>query len=81
MSEQNFTIYGQSGDTADAAAVSAHNEVPVNFPVSGVNNIDLQIAIQYTTGTATASSGAVTLILNEQTKKEQTHNLPVLVKD
>ena len=61
MSEQNFTIYGQSGDTADAAAVTAHNEVAVNFPVSGVNNIDLQIAIQYTTGTATASSGAVTL--------------------
>jgi hypothetical protein len=61
MSEQNLTIYGACGDTADAGGIPAYNQVDVNFPVSGVNNIDLQIALQYTTGTATASGGAVTL--------------------
>ena len=61
MSEQNLTIYGSCGDTADAGAISSYNQVDVDFPVSGVNNIDLQIALQYTTGTATASGGSVTL--------------------
>ena len=61
MSEQNCTIYGACGDTADAGGIPSFNQVDVNFPVSGVNNIDLQIALQYTTGTATASGGAVTL--------------------
>ena len=61
MSEQNLTIYGACGDTADAGGIPSYNQVDVNFPVSGVNNIDLQIALQYTTGTATASGGAVTL--------------------
>jgi len=61
MSEQNFVLIGQSGDTGDAGAVPSHNQVEVDFPTANVNNIDLQIAIQFTTGTATASSGAVTL--------------------
>ena len=61
MSEQNATIYGACGDTADAGGIPSFNSVDVNFPVSGVNNIDLQIALQYTTGTATASGGSVTL--------------------
>ena len=61
MSEQNATIYGACGDTADAGAVASFNSIDVNFPVAGVNNVDLQIALQYTTGTPTASGGAVTL--------------------
>ena len=62
MSEQNFTIWGSAGDTADAGAFSGYNSVPVAFPLAGVNNIDLQIAIQFNDGgSATASGGAVTL--------------------
>tara|TARA_Y100000034_G_C6572594_1_gene248210 strand:- start:33 stop:431 length:399 start_codon:yes stop_codon:yes gene_type:complete len=62
MSEQNFTIMGIAGDTADAAAAVGFQSVPVAFSVSGVNNVDLQIAIQFAAGgSASASSGAVTL--------------------
>ena len=62
MSEQNFTIMGIAGDTADAAAAVGYNSVPVAFGLSGVNNIDLQIAIQFAAGgSASASSGSVTL--------------------
>jgi hypothetical protein len=62
MSEQNFTIMGIAGDTADAAAAVGFNTVPVAFPLAGVNNIDLQIAIQFAAGgSASASSGSVTL--------------------
>lgn len=62
MSEQNFTIMGIAGDTADAAAAVGFNSVPVAFSIAGVNNVDLQIAIQFAAGgTASASSGAVTL--------------------
>tara|TARA_Y100001963_G_C6581278_1_gene353544 strand:- start:220 stop:615 length:396 start_codon:yes stop_codon:yes gene_type:complete len=61
MSEQNATIYGACGDTADAGGIPSFQSVDVNFSVAGVNNIDLQIALQFTTGTATASGGAVTL--------------------
>ena len=62
MSEQNFTILGIAGDTADAAAAVGFNSVPVAFSIAGVNNVDLQIAIQFAAGgSASASSGAVTL--------------------
>ena len=62
MSEQNFTIMGIAGDTADAAAAVGFNSVPVDFSIAGVNNVDLQIAIQFAAGgSASASSGAVTL--------------------
>ena len=62
MSEQNFTIMGIAGDTADAAAAVGFNSVPVAFSIAGVNNVDLQIAIQFAAGgSASASSGAVTL--------------------
>ena len=62
MSEQNFTIMGIAGDTTDAAAAVGFNSVPVAFSIAGVNNVDLQIAIQFAAGgTASASSGAVTL--------------------
>jgi len=62
MSEQNFTIMGIAGDTADAACAVGFNSIPVAFGLSGVNNIDLQIAIQYASGgSASASSGSVTL--------------------
>ena len=62
MSEQNFTIMGIAGDTADAAAAVGFNSVPVAFGIAGVNNVDLQIAIQFAAGgSASASSGAVTL--------------------
>ena len=62
MSEQNFTIMGIAGDTADAAAAVGFNSVPVAFSIEGVNNVDLQIAIQFAAGgSASASSGAVTL--------------------
>lgn len=62
MSEQNPTIWGVAGDTADAAAVKGYNSVDVNFGIAGVNNIDLQVAIQFAGGgSASASSGAVTL--------------------
>ena len=62
MSEQNFTIMGIAGDTADAAAAVGFNSVPVAFSIAGVNNVDLQIAIQFSAGgSASASSGAVTL--------------------
>jgi len=60
MSEQNPTIWGVAGDTADAGAAQGFQSVDVNFSVAGVNNIDLQIAIQYQ-GSASASVGAVTL--------------------
>ena len=62
MSEQNFTIMGIAGDTADAAAAVGFNSVPVALGIAGVNNVDLQIAIQFAAGgSASASSGAVTL--------------------
>jgi hypothetical protein len=62
MSEQNMVIWGSAGDTADAAAFQGYVSVPVAFPLAGVNNIDLQIAIQFNDGgSATASGGAVTL--------------------
>jgi hypothetical protein len=63
MSEQNFTLMGVDGDgTADSGIVNTSGSCDVAFPVIGVNNIDLQIAIQYASGgSATASSGAVTL--------------------
>tara|TARA_R100001086_G_C11705057_1_gene222454 strand:+ start:235 stop:639 length:405 start_codon:yes stop_codon:yes gene_type:complete len=63
MSEQNFNLMGLDGDaTADSGVCPATASVPVNFAVSGVNNVDLQIAIQYASGgSATASSGSVTL--------------------
>ena len=63
MSEQNFSLMGVDGDaTADSGVTQADASVPVDFPIGGVNNIDLQIAIQYASGgSATASSGAVTL--------------------
>ena len=62
MSEQNFTIMGIAGDTADAAAAVGFNSVPVAFSIAGVNNVDLQIAIQLAAGgSASASSGEVTL--------------------
>ena len=63
MSEQNFTLMGVDGDgTADSGIVNTTGSCDVAFPVGGVNNIDLQIAIQYASGgSATASSGAVTL--------------------
>ena len=62
MSEQNLVIWGSAGDTADAGAFDGFNSVPVAFPLAGVNNIDLQIAVQFNDGgTASASGGAVTL--------------------
>jgi len=62
MSEQNFTIMGVAGDTADAGACVGFQSVPVAFGISGVNNIDLQIAVQFASGgSASASSGSVTL--------------------
>jgi len=62
MSEQNFTLMGIAGDTADAAAAVGFQSIPVNFDITGVNNIDLQIAIQFAAGgSASASSGSVTL--------------------
>tara|TARA_R100000963_G_C4566980_1_gene53424 strand:+ start:183 stop:587 length:405 start_codon:yes stop_codon:yes gene_type:complete len=63
MSEQNFTLMGVDGDgTADSGIVNTTGSVDTAFPLAGVNNIDLQIAIQYASGgAATASSGSVTL--------------------
>jgi len=62
MSEQNFTIMGVAGDTADAGACVGFQSIPVAFPLAGVNNIDLQIAVQFASGgSASASSGSVTL--------------------
>jgi len=62
MSEQNFTIWGVAGDTADAACAQGYQSVPVAFGIAGVNNIDLQIAIQVSGGgSMAASSGSVTL--------------------
>jgi hypothetical protein len=62
MSEQNFTLMGLDGDAADGAVCQADASVPVAFPLAGVNNIDLQIAIQMASGgSASASSGSVTL--------------------
>jgi len=62
MSEQNFTIWGAAGDTADAGAFAGYQSIPVAFPLAGVNNIDLQIAVQFSSGgSATASGGSVTL--------------------
>jgi len=63
MSEQNFTLMGVDGDgTADSGIVNTSGSVDTAFPLAGVNNIDLQIAIQFASGgSATASSGSVTL--------------------
>ena len=62
FSEQNFTIMGVAGDTADAAACVGFQSIPVSFPIGTANNIDLQIAIQFASGgSASASSGSVTL--------------------
>ena len=62
FSEQNFTIWGIAGDSADAACAQGYQTVPVSFPIGTANNIDLQIAIQFAAGgSASASSGAVTL--------------------
>jgi len=62
MSEQNFSLMGLDGDGADGAICQADATTDVNFPVGGVNNIDLQIAIQFGSGgSASASSGSVTL--------------------
>ena len=62
FSEQNFTIMGIAGDTADAACAVGFNSVPVAFPIGNANNIDLQIAIQISGGgSMAASSGTVTL--------------------
>ena len=47
MSEQNLVIWGSAGDTADAGAFQGYMSVPVAFPLAGVNNIDLQIAVQF----------------------------------
>lgn len=61
FSEQNFTIWGVSGDTVDAAS-QGYQSIPVSFPIGNANNIDLQIAIQISGGgSTTASSGTVTL--------------------
>jgi len=63
MSEQNFTIMGIAGGTSAATACAVgFNSVPVAFGISGVNNIDLQIAIQISGGgSMAASAGSVTL--------------------
>jgi len=61
MSEQNLTLAGSTGDVADAGGTPQFNMIPTNFSVAGVNNIDLQVAFQYTSGTPTASSLSVTL--------------------
>jgi len=62
FSEQNFTIWGVAGDTADAGAAQGYQSVPVAFPIGTANNIDLQIAIQVSGGgSMAASSGTVTL--------------------
>jgi len=62
FSEQNFTIMGIAGDTADAACAVGFQSVPVAFAIGNANNIDLQIAIQVSGGgSMAASSGAVTL--------------------
>ena len=61
MSEQNLTLAGSSGDIADARGTPQFNMIPTNFSVAGVNNIDLQVAFQFTTGTPTASGLSVTL--------------------
>jgi len=62
FSEQNFTIWGVAGDTADAGAAQGFQSVPVAFALGTANNIDLQIAIQFAGGgSASASSGSVTL--------------------
>ena len=61
MSEQNLTLAGSCGDSADAGATTQFNMIPTNFSVVGVNNIDLQVAFQFSSGTPTASSLSVTL--------------------
>ena len=61
MSEQNLSLAGSCGDVADAGGTAQFNMIPTNFPVVGVNNIDLQVAFQFTSGTPTASSLSVTL--------------------
>ena len=48
-------------DVADAGGTPQFNMIPTNFSVAGVNNIDLQVAFQFTSGTPTASSLSVTL--------------------
>jgi len=59
MSEQNITLCGVSGDGADGPATTTGRK-DVNYSVSGVNNIDLQLAIQFTNA-AVATSSSVTL--------------------
>ena len=44
MSEQNLSLAGSCGDVADAGGTAQFNMIPTNFPVVGVNNIDLQVA-------------------------------------
>jgi hypothetical protein len=60
MSEQNFTLLGIEGDGVDSGVCPSTNTIPVAFGLAGVNNIDLQIAVQFL-GTASASTGSVTL--------------------
>ena len=62
MSEQNFTLMGVDGVTSAGGPVNTSGSVDTAFGLLDVNNIDLQIAIQYASGgSATASSGSVTL--------------------
>jgi len=61
MAEQNLTLAGSCGDVADAGGTTQFNMIPTNFSVAGVNNIDLQVSFQFTSGTPTASSLSVTL--------------------
>ena len=61
MAEQNLSLAGSCGDVADAGGTPQFNMIPTNFSVAGVNNIDLQVAFQFTSGTPTASSLSVTL--------------------
>jgi len=61
MSEQNLTLAGSCGDVADAGGTPQFNMIPTNFSVAGVNNIDLQVAFQFSSGTPTASSLSITL--------------------
>jgi len=59
MSEQNITLAGVSGDGADGPATTTGRK-DVSYSVAGVNNIDLQLAIQFNNA-AVATSTAVTL--------------------
>jgi len=59
MSEQNITLCGVSGDGADGPTTTTGRK-DVSYSVTGVNNIDLQLAIQYNNA-AVATSTSVTL--------------------